>query len=476
MSNNSVDQCQEKNHGRLPKKVRGNHDGCFFTGCDIRGVSFSGVSLDGAHFEGVTAGLDRLSTFIMTMLILFVDAVLIFILQVIGQRSFVLNFVNQNRFPETSTENILILLIIITIIVLFFANIKKGLNNLYTNMSFVIISVLGAAIILLTTYSVVEVFKGHLLISIYTHFINYFGRVMVGVATSIGIIFLAVGIAIIVSIYNIVYDKKTRAGMTVLNFFLLTLVVLAQWHIRIHYIVVFISLLLSLSGILLGNYLAIKATEKSTEYNFISDLSIKIASMYGTSFRGAILSNADFTNATLIATDFTNANLMRTIWTGARKLDLSLVSDTYLKYPQLRELLTMEMPLTEMYNRKFTFDDLDLRGINLQSLKIPDCQLSFVRANLDSANFKGVELNKADFILNDLQGAIESDTVLTTEDKTDALIEVNKLAEIGQEEIPLKPEQKEKGEGAIKYLKLALKSLPDAAKIIESCAKILSIV
>ena len=157
MSNNSVDKCQEIHHSRLPKKVRGNHDGCFFTGCDIRGVSFSDASLDGAHFENVTAGLDRLSTSVMTTLILFVDAILIFILQIIGKRSFVLNFVDQSRFPETSMENILILLIIIAVIASFFANIKKGLNNLYTNMGFVIISVLGAAIIFLTVYAIVEV-------------------------------------------------------------------------------------------------------------------------------------------------------------------------------------------------------------------------------------------------------------------------------------------------------------------------------
>ena len=565
---------------------------------------------------------------------------------------------------------------------------------------------------------------------------------MVGIVTSIGIILLAVAIAIIVSVFNIIHKKKIRGAVTTFNLLLLTFIVLIQWHISTHHITILLSLLLSLSGILLGNHLGTKATEKSTEYNFISDLSVKIASLYGTSFRGAVLSNADFTNATLIATDFTNANLKRTIWTGAKKLNLSLVGNTYLKYPKLRELLTMEIPSAEIYNKEFIFDDLDLRGINLKDLKIPDCQISFVRANLDSANFQGVELNKANFreanlnntnfqgsilkgaifiranlnnanltevdlsrarlkqakldeanltgstltgvdiedwgitrktiieqikceyvytkrdeeengdewimppvqlgkfenddfqvytksilntleiynnqkidprnaiaalkaiierknvkiklvgfdnrgnnqysfklifdgdisphqlkseyyeilskdnfsnlnaddqrsieafikdfpphilvidktkiimqtdnsrhltikgnnngvanlgnisgtlaktinqlpdtsdsnekgikeLLNDLQGAIESDTVLTTEDKTDALIEVNKLAEIGQDKIPLKPEQKEKGEGAIKYLKLALKSLPDAAKIIESCAKILSIV
>ena len=74
-------------------------------------------------------------------------------------------------------------------------------------------------------------------------------------------------------------------------------------------------------------------------------------------------------------------------------------------------------------------------------------------------------------LLAQLQAAIEAESQLADEDKAEALEQVKTLAEAGQ-----KPEDNNLQKAAktsIKILKGTIASLPDAAKLAESCAKLL---
>ena len=76
-------------------------------------------------------------------------------------------------------------------------------------------------------------------------------------------------------------------------------------------------------------------------------------------------------------------------------------------------------------------------------------------------------------LLTQLQAAIESETALPTEDKADLLEQVKNLAEVQQTE----PEQKEGvARKARKIFDATLKTLPDTAKIVEACSKLLPLV
>jgi uncharacterized protein YjbI with pentapeptide repeats len=77
-------------------------------------------------------------------------------------------------------------------------------------------------------------------------------------------------------------------------------------------------------------------------------------------------------------------------------------------------------------------------------------------------------------LLTQLQRAIESDADLSTPDKSDLLEQVKSLTEAKQSEEP------EKREGivrkAMKMFDATLKSLPDTAKIVEACSKLLPLI
>lgn len=74
-------------------------------------------------------------------------------------------------------------------------------------------------------------------------------------------------------------------------------------------------------------------------------------------------------------------------------------------------------------------------------------------------------------LLAQLQAAIEAESELPDEDKAEALEQVKTLAEAGQ-----KPEDnvlQKAAKTSMKILKGTVASLPDAAKLAESCAKLL---
>ncbi len=77
-------------------------------------------------------------------------------------------------------------------------------------------------------------------------------------------------------------------------------------------------------------------------------------------------------------------------------------------------------------------------------------------------------------LLTQLQEAIETDTELSDPDKSDLLEQVQSLAEVKQTEEPTKREGMARK--AMKMFDATLKSLPDTAKIVEACSKLLPLI
>lgn len=77
-------------------------------------------------------------------------------------------------------------------------------------------------------------------------------------------------------------------------------------------------------------------------------------------------------------------------------------------------------------------------------------------------------------LLKQLQGAIESDSDLSDTDKTEALEQVGTLAKAGQN--PQDGTLKKLANTAVKILKGTVSALPDTAKLVESCAKLLPLI
>jgi uncharacterized protein YjbI with pentapeptide repeats len=103
----------------VSRKFSGNLDNSVFVKCDMRGTIFTDISLKGATFSNVTFGLSDFQAVLITGISLFINTVLVAILQLIGQRSFSIIFINSKEIAETKGENQLIALVICAIIVIF---------------------------------------------------------------------------------------------------------------------------------------------------------------------------------------------------------------------------------------------------------------------------------------------------------------------------------------------------------------------
>ncbi|HEY9897315.1 MAG TPA: hypothetical protein V6D34_18205, partial [Candidatus Sericytochromatia bacterium] len=77
-------------------------------------------------------------------------------------------------------------------------------------------------------------------------------------------------------------------------------------------------------------------------------------------------------------------------------------------------------------------------------------------------------------LLTQLQQAIQADADLPDPDKSDLLEQVQALAEVKQTEEPAKREGLTRK--AMKMFDATLKNLPDTAKIVEACSKLLPLV
>jgi uncharacterized protein YjbI with pentapeptide repeats len=125
----------------------------------------------------------------------------------------------------------------------------------------------------------------------------------------------------------------------------------------------------------------------------------------GTSFRMADLTDANFTAATLKNTNFGSANVTHACWLQAQKLDFARVYATYLEKPQVRELV-----ITGQGQNK-NFDDLSLRGVNLQAANLADA--SFIGADLSEANLQDADLSRAKLKQTQLDGTDLTGATLT---------------------------------------------------------------
>jgi uncharacterized protein YjbI with pentapeptide repeats len=152
----------------------------------------------------------------------------------------------------------------------------------------------------------------------------------------------------------------------------------------------------SVSSIFLSGYVGRRILLGDENYNLSRKLARVLAAIRGTNFRYANLTDADFTQAKLKSTDFRGAILIHTYWYSAESLSWVRPGESYLQHREVRQLVTKRQGEGKV------FDELNLRGINLQGANLVEA--SFVGANLEEAIFKDANLERASFIganLND---------------------------------------------------------------------------
>ena len=138
-----------------------------------------------------------------------------------------------------------------------------------------------------------------------------------------------------------------------------------------------VAMTIAVLMVLLSLYVAWKALKEDPKYAIVRQFALFFASLGGTNFHKADLTDADFSRATLKSANFHKAILTRTCWKDAKQLNRARVGDSILADTAIRQLLVTG----DGYDR--SFEATNLRGANLAG------------ANLERANLKRADISEA---------------------------------------------------------------------------------
>ena len=161
----------------------------------------------------------------------------------------------------------------------------------------------------------------------------------------------------------------------------------------------------ALPACVLGIYMGWRTLAGDEQYALIRSIASIPATVLGTRFRGANLSNANFTKVHLKSTDLTGANLTRTCWFMAQQLNYARLGGTYLENREMRKLVVTGDGSAR------NFDYQNLRGFHLEAANLANASL--MGANLAQANLKGADLSGAILARSGLEQTDLRGTTLT---------------------------------------------------------------
>ena len=119
--------------------------------------------------------------------------------------------------------------------------------------------------------------------------------------------------------------------------------------------------------------------------NWIPDVAVMLSTIGSTSFRKAVMTDADFSGANLKSTDLREASMIRTSWHNTRNLHLSRTKNTILVDSNVRKLVVTH------HGSEKTYEGCNLEGANLFG------------ADLSGANLTGANISEATLELADLE-------------------------------------------------------------------------
>ncbi|WDD36095.1 pentapeptide repeat-containing protein (plasmid) [Nostoc sp. UHCC 0926] len=357
-----------------------NLEGANFSGADIRGADFTRAVLREAKFVDSEAGLQRRWLFIQLILSLLLSVVL-------TSSAVTLNAILVATFFAASVTKDYwfsylfgaIVFLINTVIFVLIA--RQGFTNRTFGIAIVLVSVL------LLIMGIVFSFGSTILAA------EAFISAVAGIAASIVIVVAAVGVGKLAAI--------TAIALSVINAVVITILA-ASASVRIGLVAVAAVAVGAGEIILFSNYVAWCAVKGDDKFLGIRALAIAFASIGGTRFYQADLTDANFTAATVKITDFRKAILTRTCFHQTKKLDHVRPGTTYLQNEQIRQLV-----ITGKVENK-DFERLDLRGLNLREANLENASFidaDFYQANLQGANLSGTKLVRTNLERTNLQGA-----------------------------------------------------------------------
>jgi uncharacterized protein YjbI with pentapeptide repeats len=342
----------------------------------IRGANFTNAILTNANFSYVKTGLPKqgasflfLASLLLVALSGITSLIAGFLITVLPQGDYL------NKLSDISS-----IIIGLSLLVLLVYTALKGF-----------VEGLTAGILILIPSLIISTFfkDDNNISSIITAF-------FVGGAVDFLIASSYVGIAISTTTAMITLNSVPVAMAGTFIIAIVSAVALNKWEL-IH-----TSVAITVIVLVFGHYIAWRAILGDQKFSWIHNLAVTFASIGGTNFRGADLTNANFTKATLASTNFRGAILTRTCWKDTQKLDLARVGDSILAKPSVRNLLVSG----NGYKKSYIGEKLkgaNLTGVNLNDANLKEADLS--EATLQGAHLEGANLTKSQAIGTDFTKA-----------------------------------------------------------------------
>ncbi|MEG3955892.1 pentapeptide repeat-containing protein [Microcoleus sp. herbarium2] len=384
-----------------------NLTGFSFMGCDIRGADFTDAILREADFHGAISGLQRYSAIGLVVISCIVASILAIILEFAGQRAGdrLVYKLNLGTSPDNSGINIWITIIILTIFVTFICTIHKGIEPAFKMTLGVGTVFVSLSLIYALAQAVARVGVGYSGETIAGYAIRFLGAVATGSITAFGMGFVAVGMAIAITVAEIANGNKARYVVMFVTVVTGISIGAVARTSETEFISIFWGVVIVIASVLLGYYIASKVWDAPEKYALVSNIAVVFANVGGTSFRDADLTDATFKDAILKSTDFRKATVTRTCWSNTKYLEQARFGGTILVDPNVRNLLVTLQGINGNYV-----------GCNLKGSHLVDAILSnanFTEADISDANLEGTCLKDSNLTKAQALGTKFNQAILT---------------------------------------------------------------
>ncbi|NJO40663.1 MAG: pentapeptide repeat-containing protein [Cyanobacteria bacterium CRU_2_1] len=268
--------------------------GTDFSGADIRSADFTDAILRKANFTNAKTGLSENAALLLLIGLLATAGLLGGCAELIGSSmSWLLNHVTRGHENVMVVAGWLMLAVLTSFTILAVHSGARFGFRVFVNAFFV--AIVGAILIPLVDTMISRVtivFAAVVSIAVISNFLI----ALITIAATVVTIATAFAFSIVSAI--------VAAGL-----FILVLLVSAKIAPSGTFSVIIVTTLL-----LLSTYMGWRSLKGEEKHAPIAQLALMIATHWGTSFRGADLTNADFTQAEFKNVDFSNANLTRVRW------------------------------------------------------------------------------------------------------------------------------------------------------------------